>query len=1020
MKKKIIKLWGVGMIVVLMASLLIVGATPAAAGNLAWSNLLTLPSALTGQLAATNNVTDLTVAPNGHMFAISPLAAAGATVMKSVDGGTMWTPSAPVVGVAFAAIAVSPSYGTDNTVVAISVGPPAQVYISTNGGATFAPMGAALPAGETGTCIAISPNYVYPTGEIMVGTQNALAATYGDVYIWGRLGVLTWTAMTLGEDVTSVAYSTNYLIDATRLAVGSNVANGTRLHTLVASDATFDLTLATVATVNAAILGTGDAAAIATSDIAIPSDFNASVVFGRTCYVATNSALATDNVYRLAVGSAAAAVGLNPGAALGYTDFAMMNIVHVGAYASGMLYAGDAVSTLVFQTNNPTLPAGFTTWTWCLAAPSGVNTTYVALAADYATSNIVYAATSGANSAVSKASDGGVYFIQTGQIATALTNITDFVATSATEMYMVTNNGVAVGSVVSVWKSENSGVTWYRTMSFVTVAPSTATGMISLSESYATDNTIIIYDAGTTLFWVSMDGGATWVPRAAPVTIADFITKDAYTYYVGDSAAAGVQSTANGGWVWQIASTAVGTVVSTVYDMAYDATTGHILVGLANGTVFLSTNANTSYVGQGAGVGANALVAFDIGYSTNSILYAADQSGVTAGIWRWNTTTPLSPWVQIDAGATLLPSCIVLASDGTMYASDRTASAGIQRSIAPTAPVFPGSPAFEAVAVGDGLTAGSTLGTISLVEGSNILYVINAALGTISTYTDILTTAYPAVVSPSEGDIVLAAAAVVTITPVPGNLPTGTYQVQWDTRADYLAGVGGTGAFPAINTVNLNTIAAVPAGATIYFRVRTTGPVFGPWSPTVSFETQLTAGPINAPAILSPVVGGTGPGGYNADINPTFTWGNIAGATAYEFQLATDAGMTDLLVDATGVNALGNVLVYELTEMTLEYGTTYYWRVKGISATSETAWSAVIGFTTMDEAVEPEPPVTITSQAPATITVEIPTPPAATTITVPPAVEEKVSEGYIYAIIIIGAVLVIAVIVLIVRTRRSV
>ena len=210
----------------------------------------------------------------------------------------------------------------------------------------------------------------------------------------------------------------------------------------------------------------------------------------------------------------------------------------------------------------------------------------------------------------------------------------------------------------------------------------------------------------------------------------------------------------------------------------------------------------------------------------------------------------------------------------------------------------------------------------------------------------------------------------------------------------------------------------LPAGMTIYLRVQATGTVFGPWSDVITFETQLTAGAINAPAINSPVVGGTGPGGYDASINPTFTWGVIGGATNYEFQLAMDASFDSPIVDMSGADALGNVLVYKLDTMTLDYGTTYYWRVRAISATSETAWSAAVGFTTMAEPVETEPPVTVTDAPDVIITI----PPAdpAPTITLEPTPIEETPAGYIWAIIIIGAVLVIAVIVLIVRTRRSV
>jgi hypothetical protein len=1016
MKKKIIKLWGVGMILVLMASLLIVGASPAAAGNLAWSNVLTLPAAVpTNQLAAGTDVANLAVAPNGHLFAVDSASANG-DVYKSIDGGTTWTASLSVAGVPFVDLAVSPSYATDNTVVALAAG---QVYISVDGGATFNPLGAALPAGEVATCIAISPNYVYPTGEIMVGTTVAAAATYGDVYIWGRLGVLAWTAMALNEDVTAVAYSTNYLIDATRLAVGSDATPQTRLHTLVASDATFDATLGTVPVVNAAG-GVGDASAIVSSEIALPDDFNASVAFSRNCYVATNSGLATDNIYRLGVGSAVAAVGLNPGTAtLGYTDCAMTSLVHVGTYAAGMIYAGDLISTLVFQSSDPTLPAGFTSWTFCLAAPSGVNTTYVALAADYATSNTVYAGTTGANSALSVANDGGVYFHQTGLIDTAIAAVTDYVAASPTEFYMVTSDGVGPPGMESLWKSVDGGVTWYRVLSVATGANN---GLVRLSEAYTTDNTLVFIDVGTVNFQISMDGGATWIPRtvAGGFTIADMIIKDAYTYYVGGSAAAAVQATTNGGWVWQTNGTALGGGGS-VFDMAYNAATGHIMVGATGGGVYLSTNSNVSYLVQGAIGGTNTLVEFDAAYDTNNIIYGADSGTPTAGVQRYNTSTPLTPWAVIDGGATAIPADIVCTPDGALYATDATPSTivapivgGMQRCLNPTGVV----PAFEMVSGGDGLAVGSTLGKMTVTEGSNIIYAINGAAG-VSTYTDILTMAVPTIVSPAEGDIVLAAAAAVSVTPIDNN-PLGTYEVQWSIRSDYLGAVGNVLALPqVINAINLNVVGnTVPAGATIYIRVRTTGPVFGPWSDTVSFETQLTAGAINAPAILSPIAGGTGPGGYNAELNPTFNWGVIGGATNYEFQLAMDASFDDPIVDLTGADALGNVLVYKLDTMTLDYSTTYYWRVRAISATSETAWSAAVGFTTMAEPAETEPPVTVTD--PPDVVITIPPAEPAPTITLEPTPIEETPAGYIWAIITIGAVLVIAVIVLIVRTRRSV
>jgi hypothetical protein len=708
-------------------------------------------------------------------------------------------------------------------------------------------------------------------------------------------------------------------------------------------------------------------------------------------------------------------------------DDEVTSLAYAGTGAAGTLYIGYAATAAlqnaaVFRSSNAA--TAIPTFAGALPAPTGVSLaagqlTYVAVAADYATTNRIYAGTIGTNSGLSVSDNGGASFYQAGLIDTAITTIQDFVAASATEMFLVTNGG----GLTSIWKSTNGGATWYR---YAAVAG--AAGIIRLSPTYATDGFALFANVGAAPpanLMTSPNGGLSWIPANCPIAPTDVAVVDVFTYLVGG---AGVQRTVNGAWTWQIAPTATGAV----NDIEYNAATGHILVGLAGaGGVLLSTNNNLTYVAQGVGMGGPTIVEFDSGYATNNTIYGADFTPGTAGVQRYVTTSvPGTAWAVIDAGATVLPRDIISAPDGTLYASDFTAGGGIQRSLNPTAPV---GVLFEAVAgpavpVGDGLAATATLTALSLVTGSNIVYAIDPAGvpgPAIVTYTDTMTGAVPAVASPAEGEIVLAGAATVTITPIPGVI-FGAYQVQWNTRADWL-GIGNVIPFPAvINAVNLNDVGGlgvpgaipIPAGTTIYYRVRAIGPVFGPWSATMSLETQLVAGAINAPAFTSPVAGGTGQGGYNAELNPTFSWTNIAGATNYEFQLAAEAGFTDPIVDFTGDDALANVLVYKLTTLTLDYGTTYYWRVRAISATSETAWSAAIGFTTMDEPVETEPPVTVTDAPDIVITI----PPASDVpdITLVPPVEEPTAQGYIWAIIIIGAVLVIAVIVLIVRTRRSV
>ena len=125
---------------------------------------------------------------------------------------------------------------------------------------------------------------------------------------------------------------------------------------------------------------------------------------------------------------------------------------------------------------------------------------------------------------------------------------------------------------------------------------------------------------------------------------------------------------------------------------------------------------------------------------------------------------------------------------------------------------------------------------------------------------------------------------------------------------------------------------------------------------------------------------------------------------------------------------LGRLIVTAYAYVTeLDYSSPYYWRVKAVSGTAgagtlkESPWTSGV-FITMDEPVEPTPPVVI-EEAPTLpdITIEQPditiTSPAIT-VPLPDVVETEITPTWIYIIIAVGAVLVIALLVLIVRTRR--
>jgi len=201
----------------------------------------------------------------------------------------------------------------------------------------------------------------------------------------------------------------------------------------------------------------------------------------------------------------------------------------------------------------------------------------------------------------------------------------------------------------------------------------------------------------------------------------------------------------------------------------------------------------------------------------------------------------------------------------------------------------------------------------------------------------------------------------------------------------------------------------------------------------------VVAGPeeagIAAPALVDPAKGEE-----DVSLSPSFSWDTVAGATGYSFELADNPLFVLPIVSLTDGGGL-TVPFYKYVGE-LDYSTVYYWRVKALdinwtdfSVSNSSDWEAGV-FTTEAEVIpeEPEAPVwtcpvcglTFDSrdalaehaasahppEEPPVITIESPD------VVVPLPAETPITPAWIYAIIAVGAVLVISVIVLIVRTRR--
>jgi len=444
---------------------------------------------------------------------------------------------------------------------------------------------------------------------------------------------------------------------------------------------------------------------------------------------------------------------------------------------------------------------------------------------------------------------------------------------------------------------------------------------------------------------------------------------------------------------------------------------GTIYIGTNDGTIGTSTNDGKTFVPVGASqelsAGNNVLIALDPNYASNNYIYAGSDGATTnaaatdVGVFRWTVGTSTT-WKQLDSGANwaagnqLLCTGLALSADGSLYAASNDVAEGIRRSVAPQGPSAPVW-AFEDVQTD--LLALAQLSALNLVPGSNAMYAIasGVALGSygyafrVVAFEDILAVV-PEISAPKDGTATPGTSVTLGWKKIDSPVSlTYTYEVSTDsTFAVYAGGTpltvpkSGTGV----------TVTGLTSGTTYYWKVYVSAPIKSKDSTVWTFTPKL-----GAPSLQSPDYGDD-----DVLLKPTFSWLSVPGATSYELELADNPFFANASVKKPLTHTTWT------WDVDLEYGSEYYWRARAVKKGNVSSWSEAV-FTIITKEKEaglaPAPPA-----PPPQITVQ-PTPPApAPIVQVPPALPSPVTPAIIWAIIIIGAVLIIAVIVLIVRTRR--
>ncbi|MCK5653794.1 MAG: hypothetical protein KAH98_01490 [Dehalococcoidia bacterium] len=978
MKGNKAKLFGVVMALVLAVALASVGVVQDASadpGILHWTEITIPEEGAAGDYAlwSGSEVGPIAVSPDGGTI----FAASGPgldTLMRS-DDGYIWkqvmTELDNVAATTFLGpivdIVVSPDWEDDDTVI---VATDTDVCISGDRGVEFTTMAA---PGGTITSLDATLDEDFRLALVAGSSDNVYLMTW-------PLGGWVPQEVTPLYSVLDVVFSTDYATDAQIVAV---VTNG--ILTWVQAkfgDSAWGATITNATLFDTTTLPTPAPFGSSRACIGLPDDYDA---YNPTLFVGVVGDTDEGDVYLIAwVGSVWAAIDLNVRDAGVHEDTQtdIWSIAVSGDAADATILVGtELLNTtvaprqyLVYRSTD-----GGTTWAPSSKQPTGEIEATVVMGSDYV-------GTKGVESAFSAADEAMMSWNQRGLIDAVITEINDVVpspgyAVNGT-LFMVTYDAVMVNSL---WQTTNSGTNWERVFcSTLTNIKGEPAACLFDMVRLANDGVVFVAEEDTVEMRLSADDTATWSRIVAQEPITALAVASLDTLYTGDT----------NGNLWMTTNEAITWDKPAESDITGEITSialgpeGAILVGDDDGTVYICRDKSVAYELERVGPGAvdtttnKMYVAFDADYDVNATIYAGSAgSDIDRFVIDASTT-----WKNIHTGIDV--ASLVATDDGTLYAADATAAGltagGVARSVNPTS-IIPGEPTFEMMGVLALLPATATLEVLRVAPG-NILFAVNTATAPdqLLTHTDTLTgKVIPATPTDgtTSGDILEREGLARVVLSWQGKIGASSYQYQVALDEAMLTVIAGASGYTAGQVVDVE----LWLDTTYYWRVRVSAPTGGApllsqWSETWSFNTPL------GPGAARPILENPEAGQEDVVLRPVLEWSGLIDTINYELIVAEDCDWGNLVVDKTGTAALGTVTVYAITT-DLEYGTDYCWKVRALSATSESPWSDIGTFTTIAE---------------------------------PTAAEAAPTPAWVWVVIAISAILLIAVIVLIVRTRRAV
>jgi len=1082
MNTKISKLLGIGLTIATLATLM-VGAIPASAADPEVFANEPGPSTLpTGSqtLIVNSDLTDFAVAKDGTtVYAISgnttktgPSATAK-MVLKSTNGGAVWTRSTTALG----------------TVTSANITTPYLIAVAPDDANVMAMLGAGVPTGDNNTLNTVYKMILTSDGgltysEITLSATNALAtindlaisatsggvryiaiagATAGNVaeiqYLNVGALVSSWKSMTVSADpnwagfanpaslldtaVTSISFSPNFASDKVMVAVINSALNGAVVE--IASFSSYKWNAQAGFTTYPKVLGaaTRGFPDSTVSSIAMPPTYLGADETLRQEFIGIGTTNSTGGIYYVKDSGTAVTVVQS-----GF-DFRSV------AYNGSDLVAGAYSTNQVFYCANPTATIPTVSETTSNQRPGGASNVIVA----WAGTNVA-AGTAGANSAYAVSKDKGATFNDVSLVDNRIADIRDFaVSPDGGIVYTISDDNVTF-TQLNVWRK--SAGTWEKVLS-LTGLTNTTTYIVRTAPDNA-DNVYIANTAGTDMYYSGDKGEKSWQLRSLIEKPADVAVESAQVVY-SVTTSGKVFKSVNSGFTWDTGTATGLTGAATIVSIKKD----QLIVGGSAGTVAWSTDgsaAATTWVAKTlifAGTAGITVVTADKLDTGGFVYVACNTPGQDIRRFKIGTSVV---WDDINIGGVQVNGTnagvySIGLRDGTLnvLAWDGGTRSALERILAPT--TADASTEWSAISVNGEpatLSAGSFVSGMPApvqyfdqwlkqtramqISSDGKVWALNNRMffaAQPNTYSDqiysIIDTIYktgpaPTIpadkASPATNPVTGRAEDVafswprLIVSSVPASVENMTYKLEIALDVNFTQKILTPTVTPnpptsdpvvqVVGPYQANTFAYNFApGTTYYWRVKMTSPLESAWSATRSFTFSSLA-PFK---LSSPNMGAT-----DVPVNPILNWTAYSGAKWYELTLSQDPSFA---IPEWSHNVY-NLFYTVTTDETLKFNTTYYWRVRGVTADPYVQGSAVItpagpyvigAFTTMSQPVTTAPPPvivsTVTSSAPPTI------------ITLPPVIEKQaqpIPSWMLMTIIVIGAILIIALIILIVRTRR--